>query len=127
MQRGRAAKAGDARIEGGAKGRPASRHSALGVLDRRGDKLTSPDTEELFEGDIWTGSQALSLGLVDGLGDMRPTMRDVHGEKVKFRTISAKNNPIKRLLGSSEDRARQQVVSALSVVEEWAAWNRFGM
>lgn len=97
------------------------------VLDRRGDKLTSPDTEELFEGDIWTGSQALSLGLVDGLGDMRPTMRDVHGEKVKFRTISAKNNPIKRLLGSSEDRARQQVVSALSVVEEWAAWNRFGM
>lgn len=97
------------------------------VLDRRGDKLTSPDTDELFEGDIWTGSQALSLGLVDGLGDMRPTMRDVHGEKVKFRTISAKNNPIKRLLGSSEDRARQQVVSALSVVEEWAAWNRFGM
>jgi serine protease SohB len=97
------------------------------VLDRRGDKLTSPDTDELFEGDIWTGSQALSLGLVDGLGDMRPTMRDVHGEKVKFRTISAKNNPIKRLLGSSEYRARQQVVSALSVVEEWAAWNRFGM
>ena len=97
------------------------------VLDRRGDKLTSPDTDDLFEGDIWTGSQALSLGLVDGLGDMRPTMRDMHGEKVKFRTISAKNNPIKRLLGSSEDRARQQVVSALSVVEEWAAWNRFGM
>jgi hypothetical protein len=30
-------------------------------------------------------------------------------------------------LGSSEDRARQQVVSAISVVEEWAAWNRFGM
>ena len=97
------------------------------VLDRRGDKLTPPDTDVLFEGDIWTGSQAQSLGLVDGLGDLRPTMREVHGEKVKFRTISAKSNLVKRLLGSSEDRARQQVVSAISVVEEWAAWNRFGM
>jgi len=97
------------------------------VLDRRGDKLTSPDTDELFEGDIWTGSQAQSLGLVDGLGDLRPTMRKEYGEKVKFRTVSAKSNPIKRLLGSSDDRARQQVVSAISAVEEWAAWNRFGM
>ena len=97
------------------------------VLDRRGDKLTSPETDELFEGDIWTGSQAQALGLIDGLGDLRPTMREVHGERVKFRTISAKSNPVKRLLGSREDRARQQVLSAISILEEWAAWNRFGM
>lgn len=97
------------------------------VLERRGEKLTAPDADELFEGDIWTGSQAQALGLIDGLGDLRPTMREVHGEKVKFRTVSAKSNPIKRLLGSSEDKTRQQVFSAISVVEEWAAWKRFGM
>ncbi len=97
------------------------------VLDRRGDKLTSPDTDELFEGDIWTGSQAQALGLIDGLGDLRPTMCEVHGERVKFRTISAKSNPVKRLLGSREDISRQKVLSAISVIEEWAAWNRFGM
>jgi serine protease SohB len=97
------------------------------VLERRGEKLTAPDADELFEGDIWTGSQAQALGLIDGLGDLWPTMREVHGEKVKFRTVSAKSNPIKRLLGSSEDKTRQQVFSAISVVEEWAAWKRFGM
>jgi serine protease SohB len=97
------------------------------VLERRGEKLTAPDADELFEGDVWTGSQAQALGLIDGLGDLRPTMREVHGEKVKFRTVSAKSNPIKRLLGSSEDKTRQQVFSAISVVEEWAAWKRFGM
>ncbi|MGB0577278.1 MAG: S49 family peptidase [Alphaproteobacteria bacterium] len=97
------------------------------VLERRGEKLTAPDADELFEGDIWTGSQAQALGLIDGLGDLRPTMREVHGEKVKFRTVSAKSNPIKRLLGSSEDKTRQQVFSAISVVEEWSAWKRFGM
>ncbi|MBK17824.1 MAG: S49 family peptidase [Rhodospirillaceae bacterium] len=97
------------------------------VIDRRGDKLNVPDTNELFEGDIWTGSQAQSLGLIDGLGDLRPTMREIHGERVKFRAVSPKSNPVKKLLGSREDRARQNALSAISVIEEWAAWNRYGM
>ena len=39
------------------------------VLERRGTKIKGPDSDELFEGDIWTGNQARELGLVDGLGE----------------------------------------------------------
>ena len=97
------------------------------VVERRGTKLTMPDMDELFEGDIWTGKQARELGLVDGLGDLRPTMRAVHGNRVKFRTFSAKSNPIKRLLSSHEERAHQKALSVFAAIEEWASWNRFGM
>src|SRR3954470_13862288 len=40
------------------------------------------DGENLFTGAIWTGRQALELGLVDALGDVRSVMRARFGEKV---------------------------------------------
>ena len=97
------------------------------VLERRGAKLTTKDTEKLFEGDIWTGSEAVDLGLVDGVSDLRQKMREVHGDRVKFRNFSVKSNPIKRILSSRDERARHQALSTLSAIQEWAAWNRFGM
>src|SRR2546423_1964183 len=36
------------------------------VKERRGGKLA--DTEELFTGDVWLGSRAAELGLIDGIG-----------------------------------------------------------
>ena len=97
------------------------------VLERRGKKINEPDSDELFEGDIWTGKQARELGLVDGLGDLKPTMRAVHGDRVKFRVFSGKSNPFKRLLSSHEERSCQKALSVFSVIEEWASWKRFGM
>src|SRR3954451_15710811 len=44
------------------------------VRTRRGAKLIGGD-EELFNGDIFTGRSALERGLVDGIGDLRGTMR----------------------------------------------------
>lgn len=45
----------------------------------RGDRLVEND--ELFSGLIWTGEQALSLGLVDGLGSASYVARDVVGHE----------------------------------------------
>ena len=53
------------------------------VRDRRGDRLKAAE-ETLFTGDIWTGNQALEVGLIDGLAEMRPEMRKRYGDKVKF-------------------------------------------
>ncbi len=47
----------------------------------RGDRLKDKDHPELFSGLVWTGEQAVGLGLVDGLGSASSVARDVIGEK----------------------------------------------
>ncbi|HEY0288998.1 MAG TPA: S49 family peptidase [Pseudomonas sp.] len=47
----------------------------------RGDRLKDKEHPELFSGLVWTGEQAVALGLVDGLGSSSYVARDVIGEK----------------------------------------------
>ena len=49
------------------------------VKEGRGDRLKDDDT--LFTGLIWTGEQALDLGLVDGLGSASYVAREIIGEE----------------------------------------------
>jgi protease-4 len=51
------------------------------VKQGRGDRLKDKDHPELFSGLVWTGEQAVGLGLVDGLGSASHVARDVIGEK----------------------------------------------
>src|SRR5690606_25699923 len=44
------------------------------VRARRGDKLAA-DPGLLFSGEIWVGARAVELGLADGVGELRSTMR----------------------------------------------------
>ena len=46
------------------------------VIAGRNTRLQAPE-EELFNGLIWTGEQAVSLGLIDGLTDTHTIIRDV--------------------------------------------------
>jgi protease-4 len=48
------------------------------VKKGRGDRLK--DTEQLFSGLVWTGEQALELGLIDGLGSASYVARELIGE-----------------------------------------------
>lgn len=45
------------------------------VKDGRGGRLKDAEHPEIFSGLFWSGEQALELGLVDGLGDMREIAR----------------------------------------------------
>lgn len=47
------------------------------VEEGRGDRLV--DTEEVFTGLIWSGEQALALGLIDGLGSSSYVARELVG------------------------------------------------
>jgi len=49
------------------------------VRDGRGDRLV--DDERLFSGLVWSGEQALELGLVDGLGSTSYVARDIVGQE----------------------------------------------
>lgn len=45
------------------------------VKQGRGDRLK--ETPELFSGLVWSGQEALSLGLIDGFGDLNSVSRDL--------------------------------------------------
>lgn len=51
------------------------------VKKGRGDRLKDKDHPELFSGLIWSGEQALQLGLIDGLGSSSYVAREVIKEK----------------------------------------------
>ncbi|MEP3300216.1 MAG: S49 family peptidase [Pseudoruegeria sp.] len=88
------------------------------ITARRGDKL--PKHQNLFTGEVWLGEEALKLGLIDGIGHIRPKMTELFGNKIKFINYSAKR-PFLRRFGA------QMVDDALQSVEERAQFAQFGL
>ena len=73
------------------------------VKQGRGDRLKDKDHPELFSGLVWTGQQALPLGLIDGLGNASSVARDVLGEKelVDFTVQESAFDRFSKKLGAS--------------------------
>jgi serine protease SohB len=92
------------------------------VRERRGTKLKADDAT-LFEGDIWTGQRALALGLIDGIGDLRSTMRARYGDKVRLRLVGDQTSWLRRRLGFSGNLA----ADAMALLDERALWARYGL
>lgn len=90
------------------------------VRARRGARLTA---DNLFTGDFWLGEEAIALGLADHIGHLTPTMRALHGDKVRFQVITPRRPLLRRLglPGVSEAAAE-----ALGAIEDGALWARFG-
>src|SRR5690606_13918466 len=57
------------------------------VKERRGAKVTGPESA-LFSGEYWAGEQALRLGLVDGIAEVRSFLRARFGDKVLLPLIA---------------------------------------
>lgn len=87
------------------------------VKSRRGDKLNPQEGEELFDGSVFTGSEAIANGIADEIGDLRSVVRARFGEEVRVKVFSpARQGPLSRLFGA-----------ALDGVELRAVWARFGL
>jgi len=102
------------------------------VRDRRGKRLKGL-RGKIFSGDVFTGPEAVKLGLADGVGEMRTMMREKFGDKVQLKLVSEKKSRFGSLLGL-EGRADRSIGKIediphgfLSAVEERAWWNRFGL
>jgi serine protease SohB len=105
------------------------------VKERRGTKLESRETA-LFTGAYWTGSRARELGLVDAVGDLRGTLRERYGDKVKTPLIAERGLFGRRPMGISMgiDRGGWGSLSApslaedvVSALEARALWARYGL
>jgi serine protease SohB len=103
------------------------------VKRSRGERLKGQE-KTLFSGEYWTGNKAIELGLADGIGDLRSTLRERFGEDVVTPLISAGRSWFGRvqpgvlepLLRRSDVRAdfAEEIVSAL---EARALWARYGL
>lgn len=86
--------------------------------------------ENLFTGAVWTGRQALPLGLVDALGDARSFLRARFGEDVVLKVIAEKQGSlVARLLrrAAPGNTATGLAEAAIAAVEERSAWARYGL
>jgi signal peptide peptidase SppA len=88
------------------------------VKDRRGDKLTAE--QNLFNGEIWLAGRATELGLIDGIGHLKPAMQARFGDKVQFRRYGQRRSMLSRFGASA-------VQEAVAGIEERAAYARFGL
>jgi len=94
------------------------------VRTRRNGKLRGEESE-LFSGAFWSGRQALSLGLIDGIGHMRDVLKGRFGDKTEFKLIAKPQGWGLRKLafGSTID----PVSGLIDAIETRAIWGRFGL
>ncbi|WP_299358671.1 S49 family peptidase [uncultured Paracoccus sp.] len=71
------------------------------VSTRRGDRLDR--NQDLFTGEIWTGRQAVDIGLADGIAHMEPKLRSLYGDKVRLRPYGVRRPFLRRLGLSAAD------------------------
>jgi protease-4 len=81
------------------------------VTAARGDRL-GPETAGLFEGDVWTGAEAIEFGLVDGLGDLTTVLQREFGVE-HTRDYTVKPDVLDRLMR----------FAASTAIEEFLGYN----
>jgi len=102
------------------------------VKSRRGGKLDGRE-KALFSGEFWAGGKARELGLVDSIGELRVTLRERFGKKVKTPLIAERG-----LFGRSKPGVSSAIAERLmdgagiadeivSALEARALWARYGL
>jgi signal peptide peptidase SppA len=101
------------------------------VKASRGARLTGPEND-LFSGEFWTGRKAVTLGVADGIGDLRTVLRQRFGEDVRTPLIGPERSLFGRVRPGIALKERlfgdvglaDEMISAL---EERALWSRYGL
>ena len=92
------------------------------VKARRGSRLAAPE-DELFSGQFWTGTKALELGLIDGLGAMHDVLNDRFGDQLDLVAIQPKRQFLS-FAGPAGAAAADHLATHL---DNRAHWQRFGL
>jgi signal peptide peptidase SppA len=98
------------------------------VEGRRGARLKG-DPDALFSGEVWAGAEALAIGLIDGLGDVRSVMRERFGDKVRLTLVPTERpSLLARWFGrSGSPQVMLDPAAVIAALEERAAWARWGL
>jgi serine protease SohB len=105
------------------------------VKQSRGSRIAAAG-DSLFTGEFWSGRQALELGLIDGIMDIRTKMRALYGEDVRLKLISTERGLFRRKTGVGVSHSGLEygisfgqgfAADVISALEERALWARFGL
>jgi signal peptide peptidase SppA len=104
------------------------------VKQSRGARLKGTD-DVLFTGEYWAGDSSVSLGLADGIGDLRSTLRSRYGEKVVMPVVAPAGALFSGLLGRRSAGAGMLAAleagaglpdELISALESRAIWAKLG-
>ena len=90
----------------------------------RGSKIKDPEKNNIFTGEFWTGSAALKLGLIDGIGNADQVLKEKFGDKVIIKNMENPKGFIARKLSSS---IQNPIDSLTNTLEEKSMWQEFGL
>ncbi len=93
------------------------------ITARRGLRLSSG--RDLFTGDVWTGADAVDLGLIDGIGHMVPKLKSLYGDKVRLVAYDQRRPWLRRF--GMQAMTEGAIGAALDLAEERALWARYGL
>ncbi|HEY0328531.1 MAG TPA: S49 family peptidase [Rhodopseudomonas sp.] len=103
------------------------------VKDSRGAKLKGAE-DSLFSGEYWAGGTSVTLGLSDGIGDLRGTLRARFGDKVRTPVIAPASGMLAGLFGRRSastafgafDAVAELPDQLISALEARAIWAKYG-
>lgn len=99
------------------------------VRERRDDNLNGTD-KELMEGAFWTGTDALDKGLIDDIGDVSSTMKEMFGDNTKFIDFAPDKKWLPSFLPFGDARLSLEgdiIIDALDAIETRGFWSRYGL
>lgn len=100
------------------------------VRESRGGRLKEAGNPDLFSGAVWVGSEAVDLGLVDRLGDLRSVLRERYGRRVDIRVVPPNRPSFLARWLARPGYAPEALVDPAEVIgalEERATWGRWGL
>jgi protease-4 len=79
-----------------------------------GRKLTTAQVDSIAQGRVWSGTQALRIGLVDTLGDMKVAIR-IAAQKAHITAFSVEElpgmiSPLRKILSRFSDDAESKIL-----------------
>ena len=100
------------------------------VLKSRIKKINKQN-KNIFSGSFWTGKEAIKLGLVDGIGDLKTIMEKKFGEKLRYVSIKPKKSFLKGILSKSfysKDLldTKKIINDMMTYIESRNIWGRYG-
>merc|ERR1712086_831695 len=68
------------------------------VENSRGSKLKEPEKNNILTGEFWTGTSALKLGLIDGIGNADQILKEKFGDNVVIKKFEKQKGWLGRKL-----------------------------
>ena len=96
------------------------------VKESRGKKIKDPEKNNIFTGEFWSGSAALELGLIDGIGNLDQILRKKFGENIIIKNFEKQKSFLAKKLSSSLS-LDNQVERVIDSLEEKNLWQKFGL